>query len=433
MDMGEGLRRALAKISGSTIIDTRTIKEFNKELQKVLLGADVEVDLVFRFTKEIETKAVSSRPPAGLPPREYITNLVYDGLVELMGSEYDPEIKPQRIILFGLYGSGKTTTSAKLAKFYQSRGLSAGVICCDVSRPAAYEQLETLAKQANIGFFGMKGESDPSKIARAGAEALRDKQIIICETSGRSALDSNLIEELQNVNRAFNPDRKILVISADIGQVAGTQAREFDRAVKINGVIVSKMDGSGRGGGALSASNAANSHVLFIGVGEKLNDLEPYNPKRFIGGLLGIPDISALVERVQSAVAEANIRPEEMDIDSIEKMDFDAFYTQLKAINKLGPLKGVFGMMGAADVPKEVIEEGEGKLKRYKYIISSMTYEERKNESLLHQSGRITRIAKGSGTTERDVRDLISNFNKMKRSYKMMKNNRNMKRFFSQK
>lgn len=433
MDMGEGLRRALAKISGSTIIDGKTIKEFNKELQKVLLSADVEVDLVFKFTKEIERKAISSRPPSGLPPREYIINLVYEGLVELMGSEYDPEIKPQRIMLFGLYGSGKTTTAAKLAKFYQSRGLSAGVICCDVSRPAAYEQLETLAKQANIGFFGIKGERDPSKIAKEGLQALRDKQVIICDTSGRSALDTDLIGELQRVNNAFNPDMKILVISADIGQVAGTQAREFDRAVKINGVIVTKMDGSGRGGGALSASNAADSHVLFIGVGEKLNDLESYNPKRFIGGLLGIPDISALIEKVQSAIAEANISPEEMNIENIEKMDFEAFYTQLKAINKMGPLKGIFGMIGAADVPKDVIEESESKLNRYKYIISSMTYEERKNESLLHQSGRIARIAKGSGTTERDVRDLISNFNRMKRSYKMLKNNRNMKRFFSQK
>ncbi len=425
--MGEGLRKALSLLSRSTIIDAKTIKEFNKELQKVLIASDVEVETVFRFTKEIEKKALASKPPAGLPPREYITNIVYEGLVELMGSSYEPEIKPLRILLLGLYGSGKTTTAAKLAKFYQSRGLSAGLICCDVSRPAAYEQLETLAKQANISFFGIKGEKDAAKIARSGLESLKGKQIIICDTSGRSALDQNLVNELKSVNAAFNPDQKILVLSADIGQVAGAQAREFDKAVEISGVVVSKMDGSGKGGGALSAAAASEAKVMFIGEGEKLNDIEPYDPDRFIGGLLGIPNISALVEKVQSAVKEANIKPEEVDI---EKMDLDTFYTQLKAINKMGPLKGIFGMMGATDVPKEMIEEGEEKLKRYKYIISSMTVSERKEAALLHDQSRISRIAKGSGTTEKDVRDLISNFNKMKKSYKMMKNNRNLKRMF---
>ncbi len=425
--MGEGLRKALSVLSRSTIIDAKTIKEFNKELQKVLIASDVEVELVLRFTKEIEKKALASKPPAGLPPREYITNIVYEGLVELMGSSHEPEIKPQRILLLGLYGSGKTTTAAKLAKFYQSRGLSAGLICCDVSRPAAYEQLETLAKQANVSFFGTKGEKDAARIARSGVDYLSGKQIIICDTSGRSALDQNLINELKSVNNAFNPDQKVLVLSADIGQVAGPQAREFDNAVKISGVVVSKMDGSGKGGGALSATAASGAKVLFIGEGEKLNDIEPYDPNKFIGGLLGIPNISALVERVQNAVKEANIKPEEVDI---EKMDLETFYIQLKAINKMGPLKGIFGMMGAPDVPKEMIEEGEEKLKRYKYIISSMTSNERKDASLLHDQSRISRIAKGSGTTEKDVRDLISNFNKMKKSYKMMKNNRNLKRMF---
>lgn len=430
MDLGEGLRKALARISRSTIIDAKTIKEFNKELQKVLLASDVEVDLVFKFTKEIESKALSSKPPAGLPPREYITNIVYDGLVELMGSRHNPEIKPQRILLLGLYGSGKTTTAAKLAKFYQSRGLSSALICCDVSRPAAYEQLETLSRQANVAFFGMKGERDPVKVVRGGLAELLGRQVIICDTSGRNALDPELTDELKRVSKAFNPDIKLLVLSADIGQVAGNQAREFNKAVDINGIAITKMDGSGKAGGALSASNAAESYVMFIGTGEKLNDIELYDPDKFIGGLLGIPDISSLVERVQNAVKEANIKPEEVDVD---KMNFETFYAQLKTINKVGPLKSIFGMMGAPDVPKDVIEQSEEKLKKYKYIISSMTKEERANEHLLHESGRISRIAGGSGTTERDVRELIANFNKMKKSYKMLKNDRNMKRFFTQK
>lgn len=430
MDLGEGLRKAIARISRSTIIDAKTIKEFNKELQKVLLSSDVEVDLVFKFTKEIETKALSSKPPAGLPPREYITNMIYDGLVELMGSRHVPEIKPQRILLLGLYGSGKTTTAAKIARFYQSRGLSSALICCDVSRPAAYEQLQTLAKQANVAFFGMKGETDASKVAKNGLDELKDRQVIICDTSGRNALDPSLIDELKKVSDEFKPDIKLLVLSADIGQVAGNQAREFNKAVDINGIVITKMDGSGKAGGALSAANAVGSHVMFIGTGEKLNDVELYDPDKFIGGLLGIPDISSLVERVQDAVKEANIKPEEVNI---EKMNFETFYAQLKTINKVGPLKSIFGMMGATNVPKDVVEQSEEKLKKYKYIISSMTKEERADERLVHESGRVSRIAAGSGTTERDVRELIANFNKMKKSYKMLKNDRNMKRFFTQK
>ena len=426
--MGEGLRQALAKISRATIIDAKTIREFNKELQKTLLAADVEVPLVFRLTKNIEEKALKSRPPAGLAPRDYITNIVYDELVSLMGPTYEPEIKRQRILLMGLYGSGKTTTAAKLARFYQERGLSAGLICCDVSRPAAYEQLETLARQANVAFFGMKGEKDASKIARQGLIALKDKQVVICDTSGRNALDPALISELKKVNAEFAPDNKVLVIGADMGQAAGKQAREFDSAVKISGVIVTRMDGSGKGGGALSATNAANAHVLFIGVGEKLKDLEPFDSDKFIGGLLGVPDIASLVERVQSAVKEEDIKPEEIDI---EKFNIDAFYSQLKALNKMGPLKSVLGMLGASDMPKDLVEQSEGKLNKYKTIISSMTKAERNDEHLLHEQGRVARIAKGSGLPERDVRELISDFNKMKRSFKMLKNDRNMKRFFS--
>ena len=427
MDLGEGIRQALAKLTRSTIIDAKTVKEFNKELQKTLLSSDVEVQLVLKFTKEIEERALKSKPPAGVAPRDYITNIVYEQLVGLMGSTYTPEIKRQKILLAGLYGSGKTTTAAKLAKFYQDRGLSAAVICCDVHRPAAYEQLETLAKTANVAFYGRKGEKDASKIVKEALEKFKDKQVIICDTSGRSALDGELVEELKQVTNTFKPDEKVLVVNADIGQVAGRQAREFDKAVKISGVVVTKMDGSGKGGGALSAAHAANAPVLFIGLGEKLNNIEPYDAEKFVGGLLGIPDIASLLSNVQEAIKEANIKPEEMQM---EELDFESFYTQLKAMGKMGPLKNVFGMMGAPDVPKEVLEQGEDKLKKYGTIIASMTKKERKDEGLLHQSGRIERIAKGSGTTEKDVRGLITDFNKMKKMFKTMQNDRGFKKKF---
>jgi len=428
MDLGEGIRQAIAKLSKSTIIDAKTIREFCKELQKTLLNADVGVGLVFQFTKDIEEMALKGKPPAGLAPHDYITNIVYEELIKLMGSTYVPELKPHRVLLMGLYGSGKTTTAAKLARFYQNRGMSAALICCDVVRPAAYEQLETLAKQANVTFFGIKGDKDAAKIAKLGLEKFKDKQVIICDTSGRSALDNELIEELKRVNTSFKPDEKILVISADTGQVAGKQAREFDNAVKINGVIVTKMDGSGKGGGALSAANAARARTLFMGIGEKLNDFEPYDTDKFIGGLLGVPDIGGLVEHVQNAINEANIKPEEVDL---EKLNFETFYTQLKALNKMGPLKNIFGMMGAPDVPKELLEQSEEKLNKYKVIIASMTRQERNDARLLNDASRIRRIAKGSAVSEKDVRSLISDFNKMKRSFNTLKNDRNLKRFLS--
>ncbi|MGI0134374.1 MAG: signal recognition particle receptor subunit alpha, partial [Candidatus Micrarchaeaceae archaeon] len=275
MDLGEGLRQAIAKLTHATVIDAKTIKEFTKALQKTLLSADVEVRLVLEFTKNIEDQALKSKPPAGVTPKDYITNLVYDGLVRLIGPSYEPKLKKQRILLMGLYGSGKTTSAAKLAKFYGDRGLSTALICCDVSRPAAYMQLETLAKQANVPFFGIEGETSAAKIVKHGLERFKDKQVVICDTSGRSALDGQLIDELKEVSREFRPDENILVISADIGQVVGRQATEFDKAAKLSGIIVTKMDGSGKGGGALSAANAAKVPVFFIGVGEKLADLEP--------------------------------------------------------------------------------------------------------------------------------------------------------------
>ncbi len=427
MDLGEGLRKALARLTRSTIIDAKTIKEFNKELQKTLISADVEVQLVLKFTRDIEEKALKSKPPQGLAPTDYITNIVYDELVSLMGSTYTPQIKRQRILLMGLYGSGKTTTAAKLAKFYQDRGMSAAVICCDVSRPAAYEQLETLAKQANVAFYGEKGEKDASKIAKRGLDKFRDKQVVICDTSGRSALDNQLITELKNVEGEFRADEKILVITADIGQAASKQAREFDNAVKISGVIVTRMDGSGRGGGALSATNAANVHVMFIGTGEKLSNIEAYNSEKFIGGLLGMPDIASLISNVQDAIKNANIKPEEMEAT---ELNFDTFYTQLKAMGGMGPLKNMLGQLGAADVPKEMVEQSEDKLKKYKVIIGSMTKEERQDGNLLHDQKRIARIAKGSGTSETDVHRLISDFNKMKKMFNSLKNDRNFKKRF---
>ncbi|MEM3875524.1 MAG: signal recognition particle protein Srp19, partial [Candidatus Micrarchaeaceae archaeon] len=257
-----------------------------------------------------------------------------------------------------------------------------------------------------------------------GLEKLKDKKIIVCDTSGRNALDSELSKELKLVNSVFKPDETILVINADIGHVVEKQAIEFNNAVNVSGLIITKMDGSSKAGGALSAAHHINTKVMFIGTGEKINNIEQFDPEKYIGNLLGIPNIGSLMENIQNAINEANI-----DVSKLnpEKLDFETFYTQLKAINKMGPLKQVFGMMGAIDLPKDVIEKGEEKLKKYSVIISSMTIQERKNEKLVHNISRIARIARGSGTSEKEVHELLADFNKMKKMMNMFKNDRALK------
>ena len=428
MDLGEGIRKAISRLTGATVIDAKVIREFNKELQKAMISADVEIALVSSFTKRIEDAALKEKIPPGVSPKDYITNMVYTELVNMMGESYSPEIKPKRILLLGLYGSGKTTTAAKLAKFYQDRGLSSGLIACDVTRPAAYEQLETLSRQANVSFFGIKGETEIAKIIKEGLKALKDRKVIICDSGGRSAFDEELVDQLKTINREFQPSEKLLVINADTGQIAGRQAKEFDNAVKITGVIITKLDGSGRGGGALSAVNSSKVKAMFVGTGEKLNALELYDSKKFVGKLLGIPDIESLIKTVNDAVKEANINPEEIDM---ENLDFQTFYTQLKAMSKMGPMKNVLGMMGLSDVPKNVAEESQEKLKKYEAIIGSMTVEERKHENIVKDHSRVARIAKGSGTSEKDVKNLLSDFNKMKKFYGMFKNDRSFNKKIS--
>ena len=428
MDLGEGIRKAISRLTGATVIDAKVIREFNKELQKALISSDVEVALVSSFTKRIEDAALKENIPPGVTPRDYITNMVYSELVRMMGDSYTPEIKPKRILLLGLYGSGKTTTAAKLAKFYQDRGLSVGLIACDVTRPAAYEQLEILSKQANVSFYGIKEETDIGKIIRNGIASLKDRKVLICDSGGRSAFDKELVDQLKVINDEFQPTEKLLVINADTGQVAGRQAKEFDGAVKITGVIITKLDGSGRGGGALSAVNASNVKATFVGTGEKLNALDLYDSKKFVGKLLGIPDIESLIKSVNDAVKEANIKPEEINM---ENLDFQTFYTQLKAMSKMGPIKNVLGMMGMNDVPKNVAEESQEKLKKYESIIASMTPAERSSENLVREHSRVSRIARGSGTSEKDVKGLISDFNRMKKFYSMFKNDRSFNKKMS--
>ena len=423
MDLGQGLRQALSKLTGAGLVDEAAVKSFLREIQRVLIANDVPVKLVFELSKSIEKKVLSADVPKGLSLREQVVRVVYEELVSLMGEKYEPSLKPRKLLLLGLYGSGKSTSCGKLSAFYKSRGLSAALISCDTDRPAAFAQLKQLSQKTGAQFYGSEKEADSAKIVRENLPHVKE-DIVIVDSAGRSAFDEVLVKQLQAINSAFAPQEKILVMPADIGQVAARQAQQFHEAVGLTGVILTKLDGSGKGGGALAACHAAQVPVLFIGTGEKMGDLEPFDSKKFVGRLLGFPDFEALMQKVQEVAQEEKLEAEGMD-----KLTLGAFYKQLKAARKMGPLSSVFGMMGATNLPPEMMKTSEDKLKRYECIISSMTAAERDDTSLLRKSkSRLARVAKGSGCSEQDVRELLTQFEKICAMMEGFKKDRGMRK-----
>jgi signal recognition particle subunit SRP54 len=422
-DLGKKLRQTLAKLTKRPFVDEDDVKALVKDLQRVLISSDVNVKLVLGLSKKIQERALKTEKMEALSLKEHVLKVVYEELVELMGKSYAPRLDKHKILVCGLYGSGKTTTCAKLAHFYKTKGLSAALVAADVDRPAAQEQLEQLSKQVGANFYTIKGEKDAAKIV-ADAMKKSKEDVIIVDSAGRSAFDGHLVEELRSIAKALKQDENYLVISADIGQVAGKQATEFNSAVPLSGVIATKMDGSGKGGGALSSVASSDSKIAFIGVGEKIGDFEVYNSEKFVGRLLGVPDIEGLMEKVQEAAKETDIKKIET-----EELTIESFYEQLKAAKKMGPLGNVFSMLGAADIPKEMVQQSEEKLKKFESMINSMTKAEKKDASLLKRNQtRMARVAKGSGCTEKEVREFLSQFEKMEKMMNMFKKNRSFRK-----
>ena len=420
MDLGEGIRKAIAKITGK-VVDEGAVKSVVRDLQRALIMADVNISLVADLSKKIEHRALNEKPEPGMSMNEHVIKIIYEELVKLMGEGRKIELKKQKIMLLGLFGSGKTTTIGKLAKHFKKRGMSVGVIAADVTRPAAYEQLKQLSLEVGCDFYGEKGKN-AWEVVNDGLKKLKN-DIILVDTSGRNALDEELIKELKKVNDVLVPDEKILVMSADIGQTAKKQTEEFHKAIGITGVILTKMDGSGKGGGALSAAAASGTKIIFIGIGEKIDDIEEFNPEKFVGRLLGIPDFEALIEKIRVTAPEIDKQKPP------EKFDIKTFYDQLKAAKKLGPLKSVFQTIGLVDVPKDIIEESEKKLDEYEAIIASMTKAERDDPEIVRKSpSRIERIAKGSGTKPENIRSFLNQFAKMKKIYTQLQSNRNLQK-----
>ena len=423
--LGESLKGTFDKISRAVFVDEKLVNELVKDMQRALLQSDVNVKLVFELTKAIKEKALQEKLPPGLSKKEHLIKIVYDELVKFLGeteSRIEIKKKPYKIMLVGLFGNGKTTTAGKLAKYFMKRGHKVALVCLDVWRPAAYEQLVQVGKNINAPVFGNPKEKNPLKILKSFEDELKKFEVIIYDTAGRDALSKDLIEELNKIGKAVNADERLLVIGADVGQAAEKQASAFHEACNVNGVIITKMDGTAKGGGALAACSVTGAKVKFIGVGEKVDDFEHFNPKRFVGRLIGMGDLESLLEKAKEAI------PQERAEDLGKKLlrgEFNMIdlYEQLQAMSKMGPLSKVMEMIpgfSQIKLPKEALQVQEGKIKKWRFIMDSCTKEELEDPEIISGT-RIERIAKGAGVPASEVRELLKQYKMSKKMAKMMK------------
>lgn len=414
--LSEGLKEALGKITRSGYIDKKVLDELAKDLQKTLLAGDVDIMLAQELTKRIEERALNEKPKAGMTPKEHVVKIVYDELVKFVGKKPDIMMKPGKIMFIGLYAAGKTTSIGKLAKYYQKVGLRPALIGCDIHRPAAMDQLAQLASQVNVPYYAPKDVKNPIEILKNGFDKLKKYDIIIIDASGRSSLDKDLAEELKKIADFAKPDEVLLVIPADLGQSAGEQAKGFKELVGITGIFLTKMDGTARGGGAITSCAVTGAPIKFIGTGEKMDAIEVFDPERFISRLIGFGDIQGLLEKAK----EAEFKPESAEKIMEGKFTMNEFLEQLKSMQKMGSLKSMMGMVpGLPKLPKDFdVDKQESKMKKWAIMIQAMTKEEREDPSII-DAPRIKRIAKGSGTSEADVKDLLKNYEQMKKMIKM--------------
>ncbi|TXT56627.1 MAG: Signal recognition particle 54 kDa protein [Candidatus Thorarchaeota archaeon] len=420
--LGKSLNSALKRLFGASIIDEELVKELIKDLQRALLVADVDVSLVMAITDRVEKQALDENLPRGISRREHIIKVVWDTLAYFLGEKSVPlkiqPGKPNLVMMIGIQGSGKTTTVGKLARYYQKRGIKAGVICADNFRPGAYSQLKQLAERSNVPFYGDEKEKSAVKLAKQGFKEMKEKgvELILLDTSGRHREESGLIKEMKDIAKSVKPQEIVLVIDGTLGQQAGAQAAAFRDATDIGSIIVTKLDGSAKGGGALSAVAATQAPIKFIGTGEAMDAIEPFNPTKFAGRLLGMSDIKGLVEKVREAQID-------VDEDAAMRMMKGQFsltdmMNQLRQLKKMGPIGKVMEMLGLKyKLPEDIAEVQEENMHRWEVIMNSMTREEL-DEPKLIKSSRIKRIARGSGTSSAEVRALLKQYEQMK---KMMK------------
>ncbi len=415
--LGKGLSNLIRKLVTGTTIDKKSVEEIIVDMKKILLQSDVDVALADELIDNIRKKCLEKDLPAGLTLREHVIKVIYQELVNLLGKEPIGLVGKKRIITVGLFGSGKTTTIGKLGKYFMKQGLKPAFVALDYHRHAAPEQLKQLGSQIGVPVY-VSEDRDPYNAAKDVIKKFEKNDVIIFDTAGRNALDQELADELKKLGEIINPDEVLLVIPADLGKVAKVQSEQFNKLVGITGVVITKMDGTAKAGGALAATSVTGAKVKFIGTGEKIDELELYDPARFVSRLLGLGDLQTLLEKAK----EVEIKKESVEKIAEGRFTLQDFYEQLNAMQSMGPLGGLLKMIpgaGMLNLPEGTLEKQEEKLKSFKFIIESMTKDEREYPDIISAS-RIKRIAKGSGRKEEEVRALLNQYNQMRKLMRSM-------------
>ncbi|WP_117593601.1 signal recognition particle protein Srp54 [Haloprofundus halophilus] len=424
-NLGSSLRGTLETLQGKTRLSEEDVEAVVKEIQRSLLQADVDVSLVMELSDSIKTRALEEEPPGGTSARDHVLKIVYEEMVAIVGESTEIPLEPQTILLAGLQGSGKTTSAAKMAWWFSKKGLRPAVIQTDTFRPGAYDQAKQMCERAEVEFYGDPDESDPVAIAREGLEATEDADVHIVDTAGRHGLENELIAEIEEIEDLVAPDLSLLVFDAAIGQGAKEQARQFEEAIGIDGVVITKLDGTAKGGGALTAVNETDSSIAFLGTGETVQDIERFEPNGFISRLLGMGDLKQLSERVERAMSETQAEDEDWDPEDIMKGSFTLkdMQKQMEAMNKMGPLDQIMDMIpglggGLMDqLPDDAMDVTQNRMRSFEIIMDSMTEAEMENPRSVGAS-QVRRISRGSGRDEETVRELLEQHKMMEQTLK---------------
>jgi len=427
-----GLQNAVKKLLGNDIVDEAAIKEFVRDLQRALIQADVNVKLVLSVTESVQRRALEEKPPPGLDRKNQIVKILYEELDRLLGGDQELKLdrtKPTVIVMLGIQGSGKTTTVGKLARFYAKKGFKVGVVAADTFRPGAVTQLKTIAQVVGVDVYSDEKEKDSVKVAEAGRRFFGEggKNLIIIDTAGRHKEEQSLLDEMSKIYSKVKPDLNLLVVDGTIGQQAFNQAAAFHKASPVGGIVVTKLDGAAKGGGALAAVGATGAKVFFIGTGERVDDLEEFSATRFVGRLLGMGDLKALLDMAKQYEGEVDEKSVQRIVTG--RLTMDDFLFQFEQVNKMGSLKKILDLMPglSGSMKNEDLEKAEKNMEVWKPIIKSMTAEEKAAPEKLN-APRVKRIAQGSGRSEKDVRELIARYRQTKSMMKSGKG-REMRQF----
>jgi signal recognition particle subunit SRP54 len=434
-----GLRSALKKIVGASDINEEIIDSLCKDVQRALLQSDVNVRLVLSITDNLKSRALKEQPVKGLSRKDHIITILYGELAKLLG--YTGETiksidKTQRlpddhisfkageqniILMLGIQGSGKTTVTGKLARWLTRHGYRVAVIGADTWRPGALPQLKTNCGKINVEVFGDEQDKDPVNIVKNGLEHFKKQvlDVIIIDTAGRHKEERALLEEMKSMHQVSDPELVLLVIDGTIGQQAYNQAKAFHEAAPVGGIVITKLDGTAKGGGVIAASAATGARVMFIGTGERIDDLEQFSPTHFVGRMLGMGDIKALLEMARNLELQADEGQAKRLLGG--KMTIEDFYAQMDNVGKMGFRNVIDNLPGLSGMVKDdQLDALQEKMEKWRFIIQSMTKIEKRNPDIMNDSRR-KRVARGSGMTEHDVKDLIKQYNNSKSMMKQAK------------